>query len=47
MKLLSIHDQPLALYSFDTLVVGSGCAGFNAADTLWDLGGTSPCSPRG
>ena len=38
MKLLSIHDQPLALYSFDTLVVGSGCAGFNAADTLWDLG---------
>lgn len=38
MKLLSIHGQPLALYSFDTLVVGSGCAGFNAADTLWDLG---------
>ena len=28
----------MALYSFDTLVVGSGCAGFNAADTLWDLG---------
>ncbi|MGI6255912.1 MAG: FAD-binding protein [Acutalibacter sp.] len=38
MKLLSLHGQPLALYSFDTLVVGSGCAGFNAADTLWDLG---------
>ena len=38
MKLLSIHGQPMALYSFDTLVVGSGCAGFNAADTLWDLG---------
>ena len=38
MKALTLRGQPLALYSFDTLVVGSGCAGYNAADTLWDLG---------
>ena len=28
----------LPLYSLDTLVIGSGCAGFNAADWLHDLG---------
>jgi len=27
-------------YTLQTLIVGSGCAGFNAADTLYDLGHT-------
>ncbi len=25
-------------YSFDTIIIGTGCAGYNAADTLYDLG---------
>ena len=28
----------LPMYCLDTLVIGSGCAGFNAADWLYDLG---------
>ena len=25
-------------YSFDAIIIGSGCAGLNCADTLYDLG---------
>jgi pyruvate/2-oxoglutarate dehydrogenase complex dihydrolipoamide dehydrogenase (E3) component len=25
-------------YSFDAIVIGSGCAGYNCADWLYDLG---------
>ncbi|MCL2298764.1 MAG: FAD-binding protein [Firmicutes bacterium] len=32
------HGLRLPLYSLDTLVIGSGCAGYNAADWLNDLG---------
>ncbi len=28
----------LPIYQYDAVVVGSGCAGFNAADSLYDLG---------
>ena len=31
-------DHDLETYSFHTVVVGSGAAGFNAADTLFNLG---------
>lgn len=30
--------QILPLITLDAVVVGSGCAGFNAADWLYDLG---------
>ncbi len=33
-------EQTLPLISLDVAVVGSGCAGFNAADWLYDLGRT-------
>lgn len=35
-----MKKQDFPVISLDTLVVGSGCAGFNAADTLHDLGRT-------
>lgn len=38
MKFVQHDGQKIALISLDTLVIGSGCAGFNAADTLYDLG---------
>ena len=38
MKEITLGGQRVALYALDTVVVGSGCAGFNAADTLFDLG---------
>ena len=38
MREITLGGQRVALYAFDTVVVGSGCAGFNAADTLFDLG---------
>lgn len=38
MKEITLRGQRVALYALDTVVVGSGCAGFNAADTLFDLG---------
>ena len=37
-KQVSCCAQDMALITLDTAVVGSGCAGFNAADWLWDLG---------
>lgn len=38
MKFAEIDGQKIAVIALDTLVIGSGCAGFNAADTLYDLG---------
>lgn len=38
MKFVEHNGQKIAILSLDTLVIGSGCAGFNAADTLYDLG---------
>lgn len=38
MENLELCGQKIVLYSLDTLVIGSGCAGLNAADTLSDLG---------
>ena len=32
--------RDIPVYALDALVVGSGCAGFNAADSLYDLGRT-------
>lgn len=37
-KQVSCCDQDMALITLDAAVVGSGCAGFNAADWLWDFG---------
>lgn len=41
MKRLTCGGRQIAVKSLDTVVIGSGCAGFNAADTLWSLGCTS------
>lgn len=35
---LSLSGCTLPVYALDALVIGSGCAGFNAADWLYDLG---------
>jgi len=35
--------ESIKKYSYDTLVVGSGCAGYNAIDWLWDLGRRNIC----
>ena len=35
---ISIAGTELPVYLIDTVVIGSGCAGYNAADTLYDLG---------
>ncbi len=35
---LSLCGLDLPVYALDALVIGSGCAGFNAADWLYDLG---------
>ena len=41
MKFIDFGGQKAAVIALDTLVIGTGCAGFNAADTLYDLGRTS------
>lgn len=38
MKLLEWEGGRIPAEILDTVVIGSGCAGFNAADTLYDLG---------
>lgn len=38
MKFAELNGQKIAVISLDSLIIGSGCAGFNAADTLYDLG---------
>lgn len=30
-------------YTFDTVIVGTGCAGYNCADWLYTLGRRDPC----
>ncbi len=40
MKFAECGGQKAAVISLDTLVIGTGCAGFNAADTLFDLSRT-------
>ena len=40
MKFIDVGGQKAAVIALDTLVIGTGCAGFNAADTLYDLGRT-------
>ncbi|AUS97744.1 hypothetical protein CDQ84_06995 [Clostridium thermosuccinogenes] len=38
MERFNIASQNICVFSVDTAVIGTGCAGFNAADTLYDLG---------
>lgn len=38
METLRIGGLPIPVRRYGTLVIGSGCAGFNAADWLYDLG---------
>lgn len=38
MKCYNIGTQSIPVLTIDTVVIGSGCAGFNAIDTLYDLG---------
>lgn len=33
-----VDGRKIPVFRFNTIIVGSGCAGFNAADTLYDLG---------
>lgn len=40
MKFIDRNGQKIAIIALDTLVIGTGCAGFNAADTLYDMGRT-------
>jgi len=35
---ITVARLDLPVYSFNTVVVGTGCAGYNAADTLFSLG---------
>jgi len=35
---IRISNIDIDVYSLNTVIVGTGCAGFNAADTLYDLG---------
>src|SRR5699024_10629735 len=37
---ITCAGREIPVYALDALVVGSGCAGFNAADSLYDLGRT-------
>ncbi len=38
MNQIQVLKRRIPVHSLDTLVIGSGCAGFNALDTLFDLG---------
>ena len=35
---LTLAGREIPVYALDTLVIGTGCAGYNAADWLYDLG---------
>jgi len=37
-KTVEIGGALLPVFSFNTIVIGTGAAGFNAADTLYSLG---------
>ena len=38
MEKLRIRGQTIPLYRFNTVVLGTGAAGYNAADRLWQYG---------
>lgn len=38
MQSIKVAGRNIPVFELNTIVVGSGCAGFNAADTLYDLG---------
>ncbi len=38
LSTITIAGREIPVYRLDTVIIGSGCAGFNAADTLFDLG---------
>lgn len=38
---ISCAGMEIPVYALDTIVVGTGCAGYNAADSLYDLGRTN------
>ncbi len=38
MRTVQINGFTVDIHSYDAIVIGSGCAGFNAADTLYTLG---------
>ena len=39
-EFVEINSRKIPCYTLNTLVIGSGCAGFNAADWLFTLGVT-------
>ncbi len=39
----AIAGRSVTLHRYDAVVIGTGCAGLNAADSLYDLGVTSVC----
>ncbi len=41
MNPIQVSGRNIPVHFLDTLIIGSGCAGFNAADTLFDLGVTN------
>lgn len=38
MEFIKIEGKNIPVKRFDTIIIGTGCAGFNAADTLYDMG---------
>lgn len=38
MDSLKINNITIPVYEYETIVIGSGCGGFNAADSLYDFG---------
>ena len=38
LNTMLISGKEIPVYSFDTLIIGSGCAALNAADSLYDFG---------
>lgn len=38
MEFINIDRKKIPVKRYDTVIIGTGCAGFNAADTLYDMG---------
>ena len=38
-----LNGRSVTIHRYDAVVIGTGCAGFNAADSLYDLGVTDLC----
>jgi len=38
MRTIQVNGFTVDIHSYDAIIIGSGCAGFNAADTLYTLG---------